>query len=46
MNQTFALVENPNCSKSSLFNLLTGSNQHVGNWPRQELLLNLKVDNL
>lgn len=29
---TFALVGNPNCGKTSLFNSLTGSHQHVGNW--------------
>lgn len=28
-----ALVGNPNCGKTSLFNVLTGSKQHVGNWP-------------
>ena len=28
-----ALVGNPNCGKTSLFNVLTGSNQKVGNWP-------------
>lgn len=28
-----ALVGNPNCGKTTLFNLLTGSNQSVGNWP-------------
>lgn len=27
------LVGNPNSGKTSLFNLLTGSKQHVGNWP-------------
>lgn len=29
----FALAGNPNCGKTSLFNLLTGSTAHVGNWP-------------
>lgn len=28
-----ALIGNPNSGKTSLFNLLTGSNQRVGNWP-------------
>ncbi len=28
-----ALVGNPNCGKTTLFNQLTGSRQHVGNWP-------------
>lgn len=27
------LVGNPNCGKTTLFNLLTGSTAHVGNWP-------------
>ena len=27
-----ALVGNPNCGKTTLFNILTGSRQHVGNW--------------
>ena len=30
---TFALVGNLNCGKTTLFNQLTGSNQHVGNFP-------------
>ena len=30
---TVGLVGNPNCGKTTLFNVLTGSRQHVGNWP-------------
>ena len=30
---TIALAGNPNCGKSTIFNNLTGSRQHVGNWP-------------
>ena len=30
---TFALVGNQNCGKTTLFNTLTGANQHVGNFP-------------
>ena len=30
---TFALAGNQNCGKTTLFNCLTGSNQHVGNFP-------------
>jgi len=34
MNQLHvALAGNPNAGKSSIFNALTGSHQHVGNWP-------------
>ena len=28
-----ALFGNPNVGKTTVFNLLTGSNQYVGNWP-------------
>jgi ferrous iron transport protein B len=30
---TIALVGNPNCGKTTLFNVLTGTRQRVGNWP-------------
>jgi len=34
MNQVrIAIAGNPNSGKTTLFNALTGSNQHVGNWP-------------
>ncbi|MBQ7957546.1 MAG: ferrous iron transport protein B [Clostridia bacterium] len=33
MNLKIALAGNPNSGKTTLFNLLTGSNQYVGNWP-------------
>lgn len=33
MKHTVALVGNPNSGKTTLFNQLTGSKQHVGNWP-------------
>ncbi|MCK5737471.1 MAG: 50S ribosome-binding GTPase, partial [Spirochaetaceae bacterium] len=30
---TIAVAGNPNCGKTTLFNGLTGSTQHIGNWP-------------
>ena len=33
MNYRIALAGNPNSGKTTLFNVLTGSNQFVGNWP-------------
>ena len=33
MKSTLALAGNQNCGKTTLFNALTGSNQHVGNFP-------------
>lgn len=33
MSITIALAGNPNCGKTTLFNEITGSRQHVGNWP-------------
>ncbi|HBJ2608920.1 TPA: ferrous iron transport protein B [Clostridium botulinum] len=32
-NIRIALVGNPNCGKTTMFNYLTGSSQYVGNWP-------------
>lgn len=33
MSKSIALVGNPNCGKTTLFNRLTGANQRIGNWP-------------
>lgn len=33
MRQTIALAGSPNCGKTTIFNLLTGARQSVGNWP-------------
>ncbi|MCI8336038.1 MAG: ferrous iron transport protein B [Peptococcaceae bacterium] len=33
MSIRIALVGNPNCGKTTMFNALTGSSQYVGNWP-------------
>ena len=32
-NYTFSLFGNPNCGKTAVFNLLTGLNQKVSNYP-------------
>ncbi len=45
---TIALCGNPNSGKTTLFNILTGSNQKVGNWPGvtvEQKLGNYKKDN-
>ena len=33
MQIRIALAGNPNCGKTTMFNVLTGSAQYVGNWP-------------
>ena len=33
MSIKIALVGNPNCGKTTMFNAMTGANQYVGNWP-------------
>ena len=37
-HRTVALAGNPNTGKSSIFNALTGSRQHTGNWPGKTVL--------
>ena len=32
-HETVAITGNPNCGKTTIFNLLTGSRQTIGNWP-------------
>ena len=32
-DKTVALIGNPNCGKTTVFNALTGAHQYVGNWP-------------
>jgi ferrous iron transport protein B len=33
MSRKIALIGNPNCGKTTMFNALTGARQYVGNWP-------------
>ncbi len=33
MSIRIALIGNPNCGKTTMYNALTGSTQYVGNWP-------------
>ena len=39
MKNAIALLGQPNSGKSTVFNALTGSRQHVGNWPVFEFVL-------
>ena len=47
--RTVALIGNPNCGKTTVFNLLTGAHQTVGNWPGvtvERKSGNLRADNI
>ncbi|MDD4750435.1 MAG: FeoB small GTPase domain-containing protein, partial [Synergistaceae bacterium] len=33
MKLKIALIGNPNCGKTTMYNAITGSTQYVGNWP-------------
>jgi len=49
--KTIALIGNPNCGKTTVFNALTGSNQQIGNWPgvtveKKEGVASLQVEGL
>ena len=43
---TFALVGNQNSGKTTLFNQLTGSNQHVGNFPGVTVFIILNINGI